>query len=74
MKNFFQENSKTKCKQTQFVYILFANFPDFSGDATTFFLHIKTFISETSPDKILFIKKYLGEKFLCEYFFLETSL
>ena len=49
-KNFFQENSQTKCKQTGFVYSLFAKFPDFCGDATTFFLHIKTSISDSPTE------------------------
>ena len=61
VKNFFQENSQTKYKQTWFVYILFANFPEFCGDATTFFLHIKTSILDSPPNKTLFVNKYFKE-------------
>ena len=47
-----------------FVYILFANFPDFCEDATTFILHIKTSISHSPPNakkrflKIMCVVKY----------------
>ena len=61
VKNFFQGNSQTKYKQTRFVYILFANFPQFCGDATTFFLHIKTSILDSPLNKTLFVKKYFKE-------------
>ena len=44
-------------KQNQNKFILFANFPDFGGGATTFVLHIKTSISDSpSNAKIVFGK------------------
>ena len=44
------QQNVNKCHLFRFVYILFTNFPDFCGDATTFILHIKTSISHSPPN------------------------
>ena len=44
------KQNQNKWNLIPFVLNLFANFPDFCGDATTFVLHIKTSISDSPPN------------------------